>query len=195
LIRLCPNCETERGLQELFCEGKTDQGVCGWDLTSVPIRPSGWRPTPPLAVAESQVITLKCPNGHPAEPGDLLCTICGTDLDEHQASPPIPEVEDVTIIEGWRLGERLPSNSRVRERFLAVHDAGGEQGVLTLYNSGSEPDQAVYEVLKSLPLDHVPRIMATGRWQERAFEVSEELTGGTLADLGLLPNDSQTLRG
>jgi hypothetical protein len=35
--------------------------------------------------------------------------------------------------------------------------------------------------------------MATGRWQDRAFEVSEEITGGTLADLGLLPNDPQTL--
>jgi hypothetical protein len=35
--------------------------------------------------------------------------------------------------------------------------------------------------------------MATGRWQDRAFEVSEEITGGTLANLGLLLNDPQIL--
>jgi primosomal replication protein N'' len=194
LIRFCPNCETERELSELFCEGETEQGPCGWDLTSVPIRPPGWRPTLTPAEPPGQTAAPRCPNGHSVEPGDLLCPICATDIDNLAAPEPSPPgVEEVTVIVGWRLGERLPSNSRVRERFLTVHEESGERGVLTLYNLGSEPDSAVYELLKSLSLDHVPRIMATGRWQERAFEVSEEITGGTLAELGLLPDDQQTL--
>jgi len=194
LIRFCPNCETERDLGELFCEGETERGPCGWDLTSVPIHPPGWRPTQAPATRADQVALPACANGHPVGPGDLLCTTCGADLDEQTAAPAPPEAADVTVIEGWRLGGRLPSNSRVSERFLAVHEESGGQGVLTLYNSGSEPDSAVYELLKSLPQDHLPRIMATGRWQDRVFEVSEKITGGTLADLGLLPDDPETLQ-
>ncbi|MCA1568098.1 MAG: DUF4011 domain-containing protein [Acidobacteria bacterium] len=193
MIRFCPNCETERGLHEVFCDGELGQGVCGWDLTSVPIRPEGWRPTQAQVVQEGRAATHTCPNGHPAEAGDLLCATCGADIGDQPATAHVPEGEEVTVIEGWRLGERLPSNSRVLERFRVVHEATDEGGVLTLYNSRSEPDSAVYDVLRSLPVDHVPTTMAVGRWQDRAFEISEEITGGTLAKLGLLPDDAQTL--
>jgi hypothetical protein len=193
VIRFCPNCETERGLHEVFCDGELGQGVCGWDLTSVPIRPEGWRPTPALAAREGRAATPTCPNGHPAEAGDLLCATCGADIGDLPATAHAPEGEEVTVIEGWQFGERLPSNSRVLERFRVVHEATGEGGVLTLYNSRSEPDSAVYDVLRSLPIDHVPTTIAVGRWQDRAFEISEEITGGTLAELGLLPDDAQTL--
>ncbi|HYO64050.1 MAG TPA: AAA domain-containing protein [Pyrinomonadaceae bacterium] len=194
MMRFCPNCETERGLHELFCEGEVAQGVCNWELGSVPIRPSGWRPTPAPAAPPTSAGPPVCPNGHPAGAGDLLCGVCGADVGEQPAaSPPArPAPEGVTVVEGWQLGERLPANSRVCERFRVAHETSGEQGVLTLYNSGSEPDSAVYEVLRSLPREHVPAVMATGRWQERAFEVSEEIAGGTLGELGLLPDDPQT---
>jgi len=193
LIRFCPNCETERGLHEILCQGKIGESDCGWNLTTLPTRPSGWRPNQPPAAVQNQNAMQQCPNGHPLSVGDLLCAVCGADLNDASASSTPTETEEVTIIEGWRLGRRLPSDSKVRERFLTVHDESGDLGVLTLYNSGSEPDPTVYEVLKLLSIDHVPRIMATGRWQDQAFEVSEELTGGTLADLGLLPNDAATL--
>jgi hypothetical protein len=65
--------------------------------------------------------------------------------------------------------------------------------VITLYNPGSEPDPSVYDVLRSLPRDHVPEIIETGRVEGRAYEVTEEFTAGTLADLGLLPDDMSTL--
>jgi primosomal replication protein N'' len=193
LIRFCPNCETERGLHEILCQGKIDEADCGWNLTTLPQRPSGWRPTATPAVNQNQAAVQQCRNGHPLGVGDLLCAVCGADINESSPAPIPAAAEEVTIIEGWLLGEQLPSDSKVRERFMTAHNESGEQGVLTLYNSGSEPDPAVYEVLKLLSIDHVPRIMATGRWQERAFEVSEELTGGTLAELGLLPNDAATL--
>jgi hypothetical protein len=195
VIRFCPNCETERGLHEVFCEGELGQNVCGWDLTTLPMRPEGWRPTPTPAAPPTPQAQPGCPNGHPVEVGDLLCPTCGADVDEQSAPAPAPagQSEEVTLIEGWRLEERLLSNSRVRERFRAAHETTGEVGVLTLYSSGSEPDGVVYDVLRSLDLDHVPKIMAVGRWQDRAFEVSEEITGGTLAELGLLPDDAATL--
>ena len=64
---------------------------------------------------------------------------------------------------------------------------------MTLYSPGFEPDPSIYDVLRGLSRDHVPEILETGRWECRAYEVNEELTGGTLAELGLLPNDSTTL--
>jgi hypothetical protein len=36
-------------------------------------------------------------------------------------------------LDGWELGRRLASTSRVRERFIAVHGESGRQAVLTLY--------------------------------------------------------------
>ncbi len=195
MIRFCPNCETERGLHEVFCEGDFGQGVCGWDLTSVSIRPEGWRPAQAPAAQSAPSAQPICPNGHTVEAGDLLCPTCGADIEILSGPTPAPEYEgeDVTIIEGWQLGERLPSNSRVWERFRAVHESTGESGILTLYTSGSEPDSTVYDALRSFSLDHVPKIMAVGHWQDRAFEVTEEITGGTLAELGLLPDDDATL--
>ena len=35
MIRLCPNCDTERPLTEIFCEGTVDAHNCGWDLSAV----------------------------------------------------------------------------------------------------------------------------------------------------------------
>lgn len=193
MIRFCPNCQTERGLHEIFCQGKIGDVDCGWNLTTLPARPSGWRPAAATGAVSNQSAIQHCQNGHPLGVGDLLCAVCGADSsDGSQVSIP-PETEAAATIEGWRLDQRLPSDSKVRERFHTTHNESGDQGVLTLYNSGSEPDPAVYEVLRLLSIDHVPRIMTTGRWQERAFEVSEELTGGTLAELGLLPNDETTL--
>ena len=77
----------------------------------------------------------------------------------------------------------MSSSSTVRERFAAVRESDGLRGVLTLYASGSEPDGAIYDLLRKLPRNHVPEIFATGRWCDRAYEVVEEFIGGTLADL------------
>ncbi len=45
LVRFCPNCQTERALTEMFCEGTIGVNRCDWNLLDVSIRPSGWRPT------------------------------------------------------------------------------------------------------------------------------------------------------
>lgn len=141
----------------------------------------------------------RCPNGHAVEPGFVACLECGAEVGEASASPPPAEAggeaaEGPTVIDGWELGRRLASTSRVQERFVATHREHGRRGVMTLYAGGSEPDPAVYDVLRRLPRDHVPEVLATGRWHDRAWEVGEELTETTLADLGVLTDDHAVLR-
>lgn len=202
MMRFCPNCESERPLGELFCEGTVDGRPCGWDLSGVPVRPEGWRPQtasppPPPSIA-------RCANGHEVAPGDLLCPECGADVEISPLSgapspeSPVPcEIDNIpveaTIIDGWRLEGQL-ARSKVGERYAAVREGDGREAIFTLYADGSEPDTEVYDALQTLDRDHVPEILATGRWHERAYEVSEDLKGGTLADLGLLSNEVGSLR-
>ena len=203
MIRLCPNCNTERPLTEFFCEGTVDGHNCGWDLSSVDItRPGTPAPKPqPIrrpvrgpdlpkrarelagrshlqrlrrAVEERRPTRRRCRNLH-----------------RHPSRSPSPSE---TIIDGWRLHDRMSSSSTVRERFVAVRESDGRRGVLTLYAAGSEPDRAIYDLLRKLPRDHVPEIIATGRWCDRAYEVVEEFTGGTLADLPPDADDQTAIR-
>jgi len=200
MIRFCPNCESERPLDELFCEGTVEGRSCGWDLSGVPVRPEGWRP-PQRPLPPPAPSTARCANGHEVAPGDLLCPQCGADIElplpihtprSELEGAPVPYVE-ATVIDGWRL-ERQLARGKIGERYAAIRDADNREAVFTLYADGSEPDTEVYDALRTLDRDHVPEILATGRWQDRAYEVSEDLKGGTLADVGLLPNDLGTLR-
>ncbi|WP_209910142.1 AAA domain-containing protein [Bradyrhizobium elkanii] len=197
MIRLCPNCTTERPVTEIFCEGTLNGQTCGWDLSTVDITPrSATRPKPNPPVNPSASIPI-CRNGHQGSPGDLICSVCGEPIIERQEAPspaepmPGPELapEGETIVDGWRLQDRIASSSAVRERFVATRDSDGQRGILTLYAIGAEPDQAIYDLLLKLPRDHVPEFFATGRWQERAYEVAEEFKGGTLTDLAVDPAD------
>jgi len=192
MIRLCPNCSTERPVSEIFCEGTLNGHTCGWDLSSVDITPAGSeRPRPNPAVIPLPSAPT-CRNGHQGSPGDLICSLCGEPIIEGDEAPsptePIPTLQPApapgheTIVEGWHLQDRIASSSTVRERFVATRASDGQRGILTLYAVGSEPDQAIYDLLLKLPRDHVPEFFATGRWQDRAYEVAEEFKGGTLAD-------------
>lgn len=197
MIRHCPNCDTERPLTEIFCEGVCSDHTCGWDLSSVDIVPSGTAASRSERRDGPSAVAPACRNGHQATPGDLLCAICGEQLLE-KADPaaglsdaPSQHVADEaeTVVDGWRLLERIVSSSAVRERYSAVNVSDGRRAVLTLYSTGSEPDPAVYDLLAQLPRDHVSEIFVTGRWHDRAFEVAEEFVQGTLTDLRLDPAD------
>jgi hypothetical protein len=195
----------------MFCEGELDGRLCNWPLSGVPLRQPGWRPNLVVAEPLPRPSTLRCTNGHEAEPGDLMCPTCGADV-LGSATPalkadfseptsavatgadvPQPETASETRIGEWRLLRRLPTTSHVHERYAAVRDSDKREAVLTLYAVGSEPDPEVYEVLRTLEHDHVPEVLETGRFDERTYEVSEDLREGTLADLGLLPEDVGTL--
>jgi len=212
MMRFCPNCQTERALHEIFCEGTVQDRACGWDLAGESIHEAGWRPQPVVtrhALAEQEspddigAGTLRCANGHAMQSGDLMCLECSAE----PASAPSSEASDTierpetdstagdteTLIDGWRLLQEISRTDGVRERYQAQHE-DGRRAVLTLYRAGAEPDPAVYVVLRRLPREHVPEIIATGRWSDRAYEVAEELTGGTLAGLGIVVNDLATVR-
>ncbi|WP_416057627.1 AAA domain-containing protein [Stenotrophomonas maltophilia] len=211
MIRFCPNCHTERGLHELFCDGAIGSQPCGWDLAGEPIHADGWRPRTVRTqdeVAEAPHDTrveAHCSNGHALEPGDLLCLQCGAEPAPADAGGAPPVVEDAsggeadagtgeTVIDQWRLLRQISSTDGIRERYHAEHAQSGQVAVLTLYRAGAEPDPAVYDVIRRLPRDHVPDIIATGRWDDRAYEVVEMLTGGSLADLGSVIADGDAVR-
>ncbi len=206
MIRFCPNCQSERSLSEIFCEGSIQGQPCGWDLSAEAIHPAGWRPQPvltqeaiaPPASEPPAASAPLCANGHPLQPGDLMCLECGAapaegPLPMQAEATPQPAVTE-TLIDGWRLLRQIASSDGVRERYLAEHAESARQAVLTLYRPGAEPDPAIYDVIRRLPREHVPEILATGRWDERAYEVVEELTGGSLADLGTVLEDREAVR-
>jgi len=190
MIRICPNCNTERSLEEFYCSGEMGGSPCNWDLSSAPIQEPGRarvEPAPVASPAGSPV--LVCVNGHPITPGDLLCPECGADI----GAIPAPEPAADNQIGDWVLERALPSTSRVRERYIATRRSDERRAVLTIYSEGSEPDPTVYDVLRVIPRDHVPEIIEVGRAGGRAYEVFEEFTAGTLADLSLPPDDMTTL--
>ncbi|MVV47531.1 DUF4011 domain-containing protein [Pseudomonas sp. PB120] len=208
MIRFCPNCKTERSLHEMFCEGSIRDQPCGWDLAGEPIHPDGWRPQAivtqesivDVSPAQDNVPALVCENGHQMDDGDLMCLECGGTLAQAVA-PSVseleigePEATTETLIDGWRLIRQISNTDGVHARYLAKHDETAQQAVLTLYRQGAEPDPAIYDVIRRLPREHVPEIISTGRWDDRAFEVIEELNGGTLLDLGNVIRDSESVR-
>jgi primosomal replication protein N'' len=200
MIRRCPNCRTERPLTEFYCEGTLEGHSCHWDLSGVEISEPGIT-RPPVPIPPPPEPTIRaCPNGHAVEPGDLICPICEAPVADEflQPSPAspveLPPEAEPTIIEGWQLKARLTSSSPVRERFIAAHQTDGRRAVLTLYAQGSEPDPAVYDAIRKLCPEHVPEVLATGRWHERFFEVAEELTGGNLSDIDVSPEDTGVVR-
>src|SRR3546814_19513107 len=65
--------------------------------------------------------------------------------------------------------------------------------MVTIYALGSQPDPDVYEILRTLDRDHVPEVLETGHYGDRAYEVTEDFRGGTFADLGLVADDVATL--
>ena len=194
MIRLCPNCRTERPLTEFYCEGTREGLTCHWDLSSVEIGEPG-AALPEVTTTPAATIAM-CPNGHAVGEGDLICPVCEAPVATPIGRPhPEPSLDaEPTLIEGWRLNVRLPGSSPVRESFVAVRESDNRRAILTLYAEGFEPDPAVYEAVRKLPKNFVPEILVTGRWRDRAFVVVEELTGGNLSQLVVSPGDVVLVR-
>jgi primosomal replication protein N'' len=205
VMRFCPKCRTERPPHEFFCEGDVGGTSCGWDLTSEQLCEAGRRPTEAAPSGPSRPPGSFCPNGHVISPGDLMCPACGADCDAGDAEAfqsdagSAPEIAGLDAASGerrifdWRLVRPLPSSGQVRERYYAVRVDDEHAAVLTLYAQGSEPDPEVQEAVRALPRDHVPDLVETGRFEDRVYEVTEELRGGTLAELGLIADDVGTV--
>ena len=61
----------------------------------------------------------------------------------------------------------------------------GIEPLLTLYLSDTHPDSTIYEILKRLPKDYVPELLAHGEWQGRRYEVTDLISQSNLLDLHL----------
>lgn len=165
-----------------------------------PVRPVGWRPLVVVPIdSAAQPAPHQCANGHPMEAGDLMCPVCGAD-EESNTAPLVPvdappaQSNAPTVIDGWRVFRKISTDEGLRDRFQVGEVDSDKRGVLTLYHHGAEPESAAYDALRRISREHVAEIYATGRWNERAYEVTEELTAGSLADLGIVMHDAAAIR-
>ena len=205
MIRFCPNCHTERALDEFFCEGTVNDLPCNWDLSGEAIHEQGWRPSVIVTSEEVKVssseenlinqVNRLCMNGHPVEEGDFICTVCGVDIEPNQIiEGTLTQAESEqtqTEIDGWRLINRLTNDDSFSERFLVQSMQSDQQAILILYHSGMEPEPAVYKALQQISSEHIPQIYITGRWENRFYEIVETFSGQTVADIKNVINDEQ----
>ena len=205
LIKRCPRCGSERRLSELYCQNIVDGAACQFRLLTVaPSEPEA--ESAPAAMSEPEPASqereaegMVCANGHPVDPGDLICPECGLEIDAapsadvaaaddgELADAPAPEA--LFVIDGWRASQALSPEGDFPRRYL-VEDASRRRGVLTLYDqAGAEPDPEVYDELQRLSLDHMPAIYAVGRHDGAAYDITEHIEGGDLAALEIAPED------
>lgn len=198
LVRYCPSCQTERGVSEVSCEGEVSGSQCNWDLLGVSITPEGWRPVQ-VKILDVPIQNLpnvhSCTNGHQLELGDLICPTCGAEPADINFSDGNSNSQSLeTVIAGWRVISQIKSTSVNFDKYLVEEVGGIRRAYLTLYHLGFEPDSGIYIALRKVPLEHVHEIYDSGRWEQRTFEVTEELDGTTIDELGIFAIDSSTIR-
>ena len=191
-IKICPRCGSERPPAEMSCENVVENQECRFPLEDVEIRVAGST----VNVQLPAVPRLTCTNGHPLEPGDQVCLVCGADTAPASAASPVTEVGEMpedgcgtgapataTIIDGWTVERSVSSRGNdAIDRYVVSREPGSRKALLSFYREGFEPDPAVYEVLRRMPLDHIPELLATGRHEGRAFDVVEFITQGSLSE-------------
>ena len=184
LIRNCPSCHSERPLSESHCQNIVDAKPCYFSLMTVMPVQAGNRTANTTANTESPIVAIAtCPNGHAISPGDLMCGVCGADIEED--SPPIIEIEQPTQqIGDWIIENPIPSSNQSKCCFAVRHIHDQSPGFLTWYQEGVEPDRSIYDVLRRMDKDHIPDLLQEGRFEERGFEVFEWITDGTLEAAG-----------
>jgi hypothetical protein len=193
-IRHCPQCGSDRPASEVHCENLWNGGQCQWPLSDEEIRVAGEAApraaeTPPVETAR------RCATGHEIDAGDLLCLTCGAEAVETaktaEAAPPAPPPAEQFVLDGWQVTERVPTKDEPWERFVVEEAATGRRALMTLYRLSFEPDPAVHDLLRRMPRDHIPELIATGRHEGRAYEVVERIEAGTLAEAGCLAANAQ----
>jgi primosomal replication protein N'' len=188
-IKVCEQCGGERPPNELVCGGEFLGARCAWDLTQIPLSAAG-------SSTESSVQdALTCPNGHPVAAGDFICSVCNADVvAPNEAAPPSIQDEVLGLdFAGWVVEAPLAETQSYR-RYLA-NNSDGRRAVVTIYNTGCEPDTSILETLRRQPLDHVPEIFAVGRWNDHAYVIGEYFPAGSLtAYLQAAPCEQEVLR-
>ncbi|WP_271769027.1 protein kinase domain-containing protein [Aquimarina algiphila] len=176
-IRLCPACNSERPVNEMYCQNTIESVTCSWLLMNVKQTPIGGsveiQKTPP------EQKTRYCENGHEVGEQDFMCMECGADIQETAIAP---EEEIIQSIGEYTVIEIVKTTQATKECFLVKNDKE-EICFLTLYHENYEPDKAIYNVLQKADIDHVAALIETGYWDNRFFEVTEQIKGGALDTL------------
>ena len=179
-VRVCPSCKSQRPVHEIYCQNTVEDGTCSWLLMNV-------NQTPIDGVVEiinkDEPLQRYCENGHETGPDDFMCMECGADIADTLSSAS----EEATFqkIDAYTVVEAINVSSATKECFLVKNDQ--EQiHFLTLYHRDFEPDKAIYDVLQKSDTDHVAELIQTGLWEDRFFEVTERITGGSIGKSGYL---------
>ncbi|MGG6230311.1 protein kinase domain-containing protein [Tenacibaculum sp. SDUM215027] len=178
-VRLCPACNSERPVTEMYCQNIIGDSTCSWLLMNVTQTPVGGRVEIQHETEES--IKRFCQNGHEVGEDDFMCMECGADILEST----VEEEETIKQIDVYTIIKSVKISGATKECFL-VKDADGKRFFLTYYHENSEPDKAIYDVLHRADVDHIARLVKTGYWNNRFFEVCEHIQGGSLNELGYI---------
>ncbi len=178
-VRVCPSCQSQRPVHEMYCQNTIEERSCSWLLMSVKQTPIG-------GVVEVKVkdksVEKYCENGHEVGPDDFMCMECGADILD---TPADVRKEEVQKIDTYTVVETIQVSSATKACFLVKNDL--EQiYFLTLYHKDCEPDKVIYNVLQKSDTDHVAELIKTGVWEDRFFEVTERITGGSIKKLAYL---------
>ncbi len=178
-VRLCPACNNERPVTEMYCQNIIGNSPCSWLLMNVPQTPVGGRVEIQHEAKES--IKRFCENGHEVGEDNFMCMECGADIQKLT----VQEEETIKQIDSYTIIESVEISGATKECFL-VKDTDGKRFFLTYYHENSEPDKAIYDVLHRADVDHIAQLVKTGYCNNRFFEVSEHIQGGSLNDLGYI---------
>lgn len=187
-IRKCPGCSQERPQEEVLCG---NPNCYGCDLTLEPLRLPGQIDFIPETPIIPPVIR-RCLNGHALDQGDEMCFECGAA--EGVAGECAEETSQLneTVIDGWAAIDQLESHRDAFETFIV--ERHGHRALLTFYFPDTHPDSTIYEVIKRLPKDYVPELLAHGEWQGRRYEITDFIAQSNLLDLASTPIDLEMTR-
>jgi primosomal replication protein N'' len=184
-IKLCPSCRGERPVFEAYCENIVNGVACGWPLADEPPRRGGESPLGPSPSSNLR----RCTSGHELGAGDVMCVVCGADPacdpSELSRQPPITPDEE-TIIGGWHAVERMAAEDEPWEKFVVRRSGDEGRALLRLYRLGHEPDPRVQDALRRMSAGRIPKLLSTGDYEGRAYEVTEAIEGGTLEEAGTI---------
>lgn len=182
-VRLCPACNSERPVQEMYCQNTVNDATCSWLLMNVTQTPKGGK----VEIENTPVIqnARYCTNGHEVQPNDFMCMECGADIETLTTTH---ENNNTQQIDEYQIVKSVKTQRTTKECYL-VKDAADKEYFLTLYFENSEPDKGIYKVLDKMDSDHIATLIKTGEWNGRFFEVSECIDGGSLDELGYLELD------
>ena len=99
-----------------------------------------------------------------------------------------------TTIGHWQVERTYQERTDVYAQFVVRHTEEPTEGLLTLYCPDQEPDPTIYELWRNLDRDHVAVLLDVGRFEDQPYDVTELLSGGTLADLPFAGPDITPIR-